>query len=406
MDIPTLSADVEILPFDNSTFLIQQNKYKHQLRVSELTYQVLSLVNNSNSVSDIEEILIDKGYKISQKQIIDLLYNSKLATYGIIKTEKQVSYRQSNNYLHFKITLLNSRILRYVLPVFSWMFTPKFFYLGTILMLLFDSYVIFYFYDFKSLQLTINPENITLLYCLFYLSTLLHEMGHVSACHYFGAKPGRIGIGIYLIMPVFFADVSDAWRVSSKSRVIIDLGGLYLELFLCTCICIAFLLTNNLVLLTIAILIILRTYINLNPFLRMDGYWALADLTNTPNLWAKSHSVLSDFFSWIFKDTRNPISNLKNLLLLLYAFICQLFITYVFVKLFYYNFDIVLKFPFYLYDFSSNIYNSFPSINFNYIRDTAFSFLPALIVYLILFRYLRTRLINVILYNYFKLKNR
>ena len=42
-----------------------------------------------------------------------------------------------------------------------------------------------------------------------------------------GARPGRIGIGIYLVWPVFYTDVTDSWHLSETGRLRSDLGGVY-----------------------------------------------------------------------------------------------------------------------------------------------------------------------------------
>ena len=46
----------------------------------------------------------------------------------------------------------------------------------------------------------------------------------------FGALPDRIGIGIYVIYPALFSDVTAAWRLSRGQRVLVDLGGSYFQL--------------------------------------------------------------------------------------------------------------------------------------------------------------------------------
>ena len=37
------------------------------------------------------------------------------------------------------------------------------------------------------------------LLALVVLSLVFHELGHAAACRYGGARPGRIGIGVYLV---------------------------------------------------------------------------------------------------------------------------------------------------------------------------------------------------------------
>ena len=73
----------------------------------------------------------------------------------------------------------------------------------------------------------IHPVLLLLILGLTLLSTLFHECGHAAACRYGGAKPGRIGIGIYLVWPVFYTDVTDSYRLTKTGRLRTDLGGVY-----------------------------------------------------------------------------------------------------------------------------------------------------------------------------------
>jgi hypothetical protein len=36
-----------------------------------------------------------------------------------------------------------------------------------------------------------------------------------------------MGVGIYLVWPAFYTDVTDAYRLPRRSRLRVDLGGLY-----------------------------------------------------------------------------------------------------------------------------------------------------------------------------------
>jgi hypothetical protein len=45
------------------------------------------------------------------------------------------------------------------------------------------------------------------------VATAFHEIGHASACRFSGARPGEMGVGVYLIWPAFYCDVTDAYRL-------------------------------------------------------------------------------------------------------------------------------------------------------------------------------------------------
>ncbi len=67
-------------------------------------------------------------------------------------------------------------------------------------------------------------------YFFFFISLLLHELGHASACVRYGSQPSDIGFTIYLIFPAFYSDVTDAWKLKRLQRLIVDLGGIFFQL--------------------------------------------------------------------------------------------------------------------------------------------------------------------------------
>ena len=45
------------------------------------------------------------------------------------------------------------------------------------------------------------------------VSMVFHECGHAAACRYGGARPGRIGMGLYVLWPALFTNVTDSYRL-------------------------------------------------------------------------------------------------------------------------------------------------------------------------------------------------
>ncbi len=116
------------------------------------------------------------------------------------------------------------------------------------------------------------------------VSIFFHELGHLAACERYGAKHGEVGIGLFVIWPVAYANVTDCWSLSRYQRAMVDAGGVYFHLlFSGACCCLWFVKGDHLYgLLVHAILGC--TVVNLNPFLKFDGYWLLTDLMGTPSL--------------------------------------------------------------------------------------------------------------------------
>jgi len=126
-----------------------------------------------------------------------------------------------------------------------------------------------------------------------YVSLLFHELGHCAACERFGIEHGEIGVGVFFVYPVFYADVGPCWFASRLRRAVVDAAGIYLQLIVSSIICLIWFFTGARLARLFVYSTLLCTIVNLNPFLRMDGYWLLADLLGLPSLYRASNDVLT-----------------------------------------------------------------------------------------------------------------
>ena len=134
--------------------------------------------------------------------------------------------------------------------------------------------------DFNALQL----QHVALVALVSTLGGLMHEFGHAAAATHFGCKNFKIGWGLYIIYPVLWADVSDAWKLTRKQRVIVDVGGSYYQSLALFIVLGLFFWTRDPVYLVCFILLDVEIACNMNPFLRLDGYWILSDWFGIVNL--------------------------------------------------------------------------------------------------------------------------
>jgi putative peptide zinc metalloprotease protein len=132
---------------------------------------------------------------------------------------------------------------------------------------------------------TFTPEQGLAIMGLCIASILIHELGHAAAVSRFGGTPGNIGFGLYLLMPTFYADVSQIWRFSRRRRMLVDLGGVYFQQS-CFAIFAAVGLTTayRVEFLAACRVIDFMVLMTLNPIFRFDGYWFLVDYLSIPRL--------------------------------------------------------------------------------------------------------------------------
>jgi putative peptide zinc metalloprotease protein len=141
-------------------------------------------------------------------------------------------------------------------------------------------------------QVLLTPGLLLGIVALLTAGAVIHELGHATACRYGGARPGVIGVGVYLVFPAFFTNVTDSYRLGRAGRIRTDLGGLY---FNCLCLIAlggAYLLTGQGFFLLAAALMHFEMVQQLVPTLRFDGYFVLADIAGVPDLFNRIRPVL------------------------------------------------------------------------------------------------------------------
>lgn len=134
---------------------------------------------------------------------------------------------------------------------------------------------------------------------------LCHEFGHAYMAKRAGCRVQSMGLAFMVMLPMFYTDVSDAWRVNDRrSRLLIGAGGVLAELLLASIALLAWSLLPDGPARTAAFMLASATWIttlviNLNPFMRFDGYFLLSDLWGVDNLQGRGFAICR----WHLRET-------------------------------------------------------------------------------------------------------
>lgn len=139
-----------------------------------------------------------------------------------------------------------------------------------------------------------------LFYLMIVAATLFHELGHAAACRRYGCPHGDIGFAFYFIYPVFFTDVTKAWRLPPRRRAVVDVGGLYFQCLLIVGLTVYVVLTQSIFALRLIWAMHLTMLYTLNPILKMDGYWLLTDMSGLSNLHEQVGDTLRRWLKRLF----------------------------------------------------------------------------------------------------------
>ncbi len=141
-------------------------------------------------------------------------------------------------------------------------------------------------------------ENLVLMWFVFPIVKALHEMGHAFMTKAFGGESHEMGVMLLLLMPLPYVDASSASRFRlRRQRVLVGLAGMMVEMLLGTIALLAWVNLEPGMARSIAYNVFFTAGVstivfNLNPLLRYDGYYILADMLEIPNLRAKSMNYL------------------------------------------------------------------------------------------------------------------
>ena len=124
-----------------------------------------------------------------------------------------------------------------------------------------------------------------------------HELGHGYCAIRHKCRVPSMGLAFMMMAPLLYTDVTDAWRLKDRrKRLAIDAAGVCVELgFACLA---TFLwvfmpdgIVRHIVFLVATTSWAMSIAINLNPFMRFDGYYMLSDLLGVPNLQPRAFAL-------------------------------------------------------------------------------------------------------------------
>jgi putative peptide zinc metalloprotease protein len=133
-----------------------------------------------------------------------------------------------------------------------------------------------------------------------------HEFAHGLTCKHFGGEVHEVGFMLVYFQPAFYCNVSDAWLFPEKSRRLwVGFAGPFFELFLWAIATFLWLITDADTLINFISLIVMassgvKTLLNFNPLIKLDGYYLLSDYLEMPNLRKRAFQYVGDGIKRLF----------------------------------------------------------------------------------------------------------
>ncbi|MCA1840874.1 MAG: hypothetical protein ABR507_09810 [Actinomycetota bacterium] len=316
---PRLSTGIELVGrYEGSGF--KQDPYLARredgqiIQLAPLLFFVAEGVANGLSLVDIASEVKQRTGKVIDEQDVAYLIEGKLTSLGLVDGDGHGEPAPKVDpllALKFRGTLLPPKAVNMAAALFKPLFFPPLTVLVVIGAIALDAWVFGVHGVAQAVrQVIYSPALFLAVFGLILVSTMFHEVGHATACRYGGARPGRIGFGLYLAWPAFYTDVTDAYRLGKAGRVRTDLGGVYFNAIFSLIAGGLFLYTRAEWLILLIMLQQLEIIHQMLPFLRLDGYYLVADLTGVPDLFSRIKPILQSAIPG--RETPTQVKELKS----------------------------------------------------------------------------------------------
>ena len=145
----------------------------------------------------------------------------------------------------------------------------------------------------------ISLENLTVIWLVYPLIKLLHELGHGYAVKRWGGEVHEMGVMLLVFIPIPYVDASAASAFEARhQRALVGAAGILVEVFIAALALIFWAISEPGAARAVAFNTVIvggvsTVLFNGNPLLRFDAYYVLCDLLESPNLGSRGNRYLA-----------------------------------------------------------------------------------------------------------------
>jgi putative peptide zinc metalloprotease protein len=319
---PRLRSDLRIseqVIAGDESFVVKIPETQSYNRYGATEFELLTLCDGTRTPAEVTEEMNcrDPGETLTESEVLDFLDSvdpgmwersageKNLAVLERIRDERKGRVDHSSIlYISFKAWDPNNFLAK-IDPYLSWMFTPEFVFASSLLFI-----VCIYLLagdwsriaaDTKALYTFRNKSayDIWAFWILLLVIGGIHECGHGLTCKHFGGEVHQMGFLLIYFTPAFFTDTTDIVLFQRGSRRLwVIFAGIWVELTLCAIAALIWYFTlpgslaNDLAYKAMLLSSIQGALLNLNPLIKADGYYALAQFLDVDNLREDSFAFL------------------------------------------------------------------------------------------------------------------
>src|SRR6266446_3362919 len=252
-----LRGDLSIAPqkYEGRTYYVVKDPVSlRYYRFKEQEHYLIQLMDGDHTLDDAQKEY-ENRFRPERLTLEDLEgFAQQLLSAGLAQNEspqagKQLFDRRKKrrrsewmqaltNILYIKIPVYDpDKLLGYMLPWLSWIFTNWFMGVSTAIMLSAIFLVGTHFEVFRdklpSYHEFFSFGTVWYLWLALGIVKIIHEFGHGLSCKAFGGEVHEMGALFLVFSPCLYCNVSDSWTLPDKwKRIIISFAGIYVELII------------------------------------------------------------------------------------------------------------------------------------------------------------------------------
>lgn len=308
------------------SFVVKDPETHKYFRFGPLEVMVMQALDGRRTVVEAAEALAEAGLRVSAATVEK--FATKLTAMGLCQRTLQERstllmerlraerrHRLKPSFLQGDIFRLRwsladpDEFLNRWVPRLRFFFTPAFLALSLVL---FGIYFVVLALKWSELsgwmsalfRLELGVGTLVLFYATGMVIIAIHELGHGFTCKHFGGEVHEIGAMLLYFEPAFYCNVNDAWTFPDlRARLWVTAAGSWIQLVVASLAAIVWwaaapgTLASQVALAAVLIGGITTVLINANPLIPLDGYYALSDYLEIPNLRQRAFAHLA----WAFK---------------------------------------------------------------------------------------------------------
>ncbi|MCI0406513.1 MAG: efflux RND transporter periplasmic adaptor subunit [candidate division Zixibacteria bacterium] len=294
-------------------YIVKDPRTQRFFRLRAVEHRIVQLLDGRASLPQIAAKMEDEfGVKLPLEQLErfvdkldELLFleseksEKKLAAEGRKWERKDKTWLQKILFVKLKAFDPDALVAK-LEKRFQFVFSPYFLALGLLLCFLAARVTVSRWDELSDLTLgqLFRAESILAVLLTIFITISLHEFAHAITLKHFGGEVRQMGFLLLYFQPCFYCDVSDAYLFAEKrKKILVTLAGVIFQIFLWSLSTLAWYLLpegsalGHLFFIASAFTL-LTTLFNLNPLIKLDGYYILTDWVGIPNLRAKAFGYL------------------------------------------------------------------------------------------------------------------